>query len=64
MSRAEEREDADCVCSVGMKFTWDINDPKLPQVTDQYRTDTGPIPADELPTNTETRAEGPVHRCS
>lgn len=33
MSRAEEREDADCVCSVGMKFTWDINDPKLPQVT-------------------------------
>lgn len=32
MSRAEERADADCVCSVGMKFTWDINDPKLPQV--------------------------------
>uniref|UniRef100_UPI0037E85B1C chorion-specific transcription factor GCMb isoform X2 n=1 Tax=Semicossyphus pulcher TaxID=241346 RepID=UPI0037E85B1C len=31
MSRAEEREEADCVCSVGMKFTWDINDPKLPQ---------------------------------
>ncbi|CAF93304.1 unnamed protein product, partial [Tetraodon nigroviridis] len=25
-------EDADCVCSVGMKFAWDINDPKLPQV--------------------------------
>lgn len=32
MSRAEEREEADCVCSVGMKLTWDINDPKLPQV--------------------------------
>lgn len=31
MSRAEEREEADCVCSVGMKLTWDINDPKLPQ---------------------------------
>ncbi|KAE8279604.1 Chorion-specific transcription factor GCMb [Larimichthys crocea] len=38
MSRAEEREEADCVCSVGMKFTWDINDPKLPQVTN------GPTP--------------------
>uniref|UniRef100_A0A3Q4H5U0 Chorion-specific transcription factor GCMb-like n=1 Tax=Neolamprologus brichardi TaxID=32507 RepID=A0A3Q4H5U0_NEOBR len=24
--------EADCVCSVGMKLTWDINDPKLPQV--------------------------------
>ncbi|KAF1371506.1 hypothetical protein PFLUV_G00277490 [Perca fluviatilis] len=36
MSRAEEREDADCVCSVGMKFTWDINDPKLPQDTKQF----------------------------
>uniref|UniRef100_A0A3Q1B387 GCM domain-containing protein n=1 Tax=Amphiprion ocellaris TaxID=80972 RepID=A0A3Q1B387_AMPOC len=31
MSRAEERDEADCVCSVGMKLTWDINDPKLPQ---------------------------------
>ncbi|XP_074549966.1 chorion-specific transcription factor GCMb [Halichoeres trimaculatus] len=36
MSRAEEREESDCVCSVGMKFTWDINDPKLPQDTKQY----------------------------
>ncbi|KAM7389969.1 hypothetical protein PAMA_008243 [Pampus argenteus] len=36
MSRAEEREDPDCVCSVGMKLTWDINDPKLPQDTKQF----------------------------
>uniref|UniRef100_A0A674PM56 Glial cells missing transcription factor 2 n=1 Tax=Takifugu rubripes TaxID=31033 RepID=A0A674PM56_TAKRU len=36
MSRAEEREDSDCVCSVGMKFTWDINDPKLPQDMKQF----------------------------
>ncbi|XP_056290575.1 chorion-specific transcription factor GCMb [Pseudoliparis swirei] len=36
MSRAEEREEADCVCSVGMKVTWDINDPKLPQDTKQF----------------------------
>uniref|UniRef100_A0A3Q4H5V9 Chorion-specific transcription factor GCMb-like n=1 Tax=Neolamprologus brichardi TaxID=32507 RepID=A0A3Q4H5V9_NEOBR len=36
MSRAEEREEADCVCSVGMKLTWDINDPKLPQDTKQF----------------------------
>ncbi|CAN9506240.1 unnamed protein product [Ophioblennius macclurei] len=36
MSRAEERGDSDCVCSVGMKFTWDINDPKLPQDTKQF----------------------------
>lgn len=36
MSRSEEREDSDCVCSVGMKFTWDINDPKLPQDTKQF----------------------------
>ncbi|MEQ2179827.1 hypothetical protein GOODEAATRI_029186 [Goodea atripinnis] len=34
MSRAEQRDEADCVCSVGMKLTWDINDPKLPQVPD------------------------------
>ncbi|XP_023181849.1 chorion-specific transcription factor GCMb [Xiphophorus maculatus] len=31
MSRGEQRDEADCVCSVGMKLTWDINDPKLPQ---------------------------------
>nr|XP_020481156.1 chorion-specific transcription factor GCMb isoform X2 [Monopterus albus] len=36
MSRAEERDDVDCVCSVGMKLTWDINDPKLPQDTKQF----------------------------
>uniref|UniRef100_A0A3Q1HJC9 Glial cells missing transcription factor 2 n=1 Tax=Acanthochromis polyacanthus TaxID=80966 RepID=A0A3Q1HJC9_9TELE len=36
MSRAEERDEADCVCSVGMKLTWDINDPKLPQDTKQF----------------------------
>ncbi|XP_076014081.1 chorion-specific transcription factor GCMb isoform X2 [Genypterus blacodes] len=36
MSRAEERQEADCVCSVGMKLTWDINDPKLPQDTKQF----------------------------
>uniref|UniRef100_A0A3B4U641 Glial cells missing transcription factor 2 n=1 Tax=Seriola dumerili TaxID=41447 RepID=A0A3B4U641_SERDU len=36
MSRADEREEADCVCSVGMKLTWDINDPKLPQDTKQF----------------------------
>uniref|UniRef100_A0A8D3AHQ7 GCM domain-containing protein n=1 Tax=Scophthalmus maximus TaxID=52904 RepID=A0A8D3AHQ7_SCOMX len=36
MSRAEDREDPDCVCSVGMKLTWDINDPKLPQDTKQF----------------------------
>ncbi|XP_026148552.1 chorion-specific transcription factor GCMb isoform X2 [Mastacembelus armatus] len=36
MSRADEREDADCVCSVGMKLTWDINDPKLPQDMKQF----------------------------
>ncbi|KAM9712659.1 chorion-specific transcription factor GCMb [Menidia menidia] len=35
MSRAEDR-DADCVCSVGMKLTWDINDPKLPQDLKQF----------------------------
>ncbi|XP_029003747.1 chorion-specific transcription factor GCMb [Betta splendens] len=36
MSRAEERDEADCVCSVGMKLTWDINDPKLPQDVKQF----------------------------
>ncbi|XP_077592478.1 chorion-specific transcription factor GCMb isoform X2 [Stigmatopora nigra] len=36
MSRSEDREEADCVCSFGMKSTWDINDPKLPQDTKQF----------------------------
>ncbi|XP_038129275.1 chorion-specific transcription factor GCMb [Cyprinodon tularosa] len=36
MSRAEQRDEADCVCSVGMKLTWDINDPKLPQDLKQF----------------------------
>ncbi|KAM9827761.1 chorion-specific transcription factor GCMb [Neosynchiropus ocellatus] len=36
MSRVEEREQTDCVCSVGMKLTWDINDPKLPQDPPQF----------------------------
>ncbi|XP_034038638.1 chorion-specific transcription factor GCMb isoform X2 [Thalassophryne amazonica] len=36
MSGAEDREEADCVCSVGMKLTWDINDPKLPQDMKQF----------------------------
>ncbi|XP_061777774.1 chorion-specific transcription factor GCMb isoform X1 [Nerophis ophidion] len=36
MSRAEEREETDCVCSFGMKSTWDINDPKLPQDTKHF----------------------------
>ncbi|KAK5897673.1 hypothetical protein CgunFtcFv8_015156 [Champsocephalus gunnari] len=29
-------EDSECVCSVGMKLSWDINDPKLPQDTKQF----------------------------
>lgn len=32
MSRDEE----ECVCSVGMKLSWDINDPKLPQDLKQF----------------------------
>ncbi|XP_028825710.1 chorion-specific transcription factor GCMb [Denticeps clupeoides] len=37
MSKAAEQFDAaDCVCSVGMKLTWDINDPKLPQDLKQF----------------------------
>lgn len=28
-------EDSDYICSYGMKLTWDINDPKLPQVWDK-----------------------------
>lgn len=34
MSKASDQFDgSDCVCSFGMKLTWDINDPKLPQVS-------------------------------
>ncbi|CAH2284339.1 chorion-specific transcription factor GCMb [Pelobates cultripes] len=29
-------EESDCVCSYGMKLTWDINDPKLPQDLKQF----------------------------
>ncbi|KAM8967716.1 chorion-specific transcription factor GCMb [Pelodytes ibericus] len=29
-------EDSDCICSYGMKLTWDINDPKLPQDLKQF----------------------------
>ncbi|KAL4616867.1 chorion-specific transcription factor GCMb-like [Arapaima gigas] len=29
-------DDPDCVCSFGMKLTWDINDPRLPQDTKQF----------------------------
>ncbi|XP_066535103.1 chorion-specific transcription factor GCMb [Hoplias malabaricus] len=37
MSKAADQFDnADCVCSFGMKLTWDINDPKLPQDLKQY----------------------------
>ncbi|KAJ8279588.1 hypothetical protein COCON_G00066540 [Conger conger] len=37
MSKSSDQFDgADCVCSFGMKLTWDINDPKLPQDTKQY----------------------------
>ncbi|KAJ8010597.1 hypothetical protein DPEC_G00076720 [Dallia pectoralis] len=32
----DQFDDPDCVCSFGMKLTWDINDPKLPQDTKQY----------------------------
>ncbi|KAK5850335.1 hypothetical protein PBY51_014592 [Eleginops maclovinus] len=31
-----EDRDPECVCSVGMKLSWDINDPKLPQDTKQF----------------------------
>ncbi|TRY91056.1 hypothetical protein DNTS_035778 [Danionella cerebrum] len=37
MSKPSDQFDgSDCVCSFGMKLTWDINDPKLPQDTKQY----------------------------
>ncbi|KAE8597932.1 hypothetical protein XENTR_v10016647 [Xenopus tropicalis] len=29
-------DESDCVCSYGMKITWDINDPKLPQDLKQF----------------------------
>ncbi|KAM4705788.1 chorion-specific transcription factor GCMb [Rhinophrynus dorsalis] len=29
-------EETDCICSYGMKLTWDINDPKLPQELKQF----------------------------
>ncbi|XP_023661525.1 chorion-specific transcription factor GCMb [Paramormyrops kingsleyae] len=39
MSKSSEQfEDSDCVCSLGMKLTWDINDPRLPQDIKQYDT--------------------------
>lgn len=28
----EVGQKADCVCSYGMKLSWDINDPQMPQV--------------------------------
>ncbi|XP_033848324.3 chorion-specific transcription factor GCMb [Acipenser ruthenus] len=33
---ADQFDESDCVCSFGMKLTWDINDPKLPQDIKQY----------------------------
>ncbi|MBN3279610.1 GCM2 factor, partial [Polyodon spathula] len=33
---ADQFDESDCVCSFGMKLTWDINDPKLPQDIQQY----------------------------
>ncbi|XP_063781019.1 chorion-specific transcription factor GCMb [Pseudophryne corroboree] len=39
MSKAGDMyDDSDCVCSYGMKLTWDINDPKLPQDLKQFDT--------------------------
>ncbi|KAG5842073.1 hypothetical protein ANANG_G00173800 [Anguilla anguilla] len=35
---ADSFDDSDCVCSFGMKLTWDINDPKLPRDIKQYDT--------------------------
>lgn len=29
---AEVGQKADCVCPYGMKLSWDINDPQMPQV--------------------------------
>ncbi|KAL4623584.1 chorion-specific transcription factor GCMb-like [Arapaima gigas] len=37
MSKTSEHfEESDCVCSYGMKLTWDINDPKLPQDVERF----------------------------
>ncbi|MGH0152957.1 UNVERIFIED_CONTAM: hypothetical protein FKN15_022801 [Acipenser sinensis] len=33
---ADQFDESDCVCSFGMKLTWDINDPELPQDIQQY----------------------------
>ncbi|XP_048464721.1 chorion-specific transcription factor GCMb [Rhincodon typus] len=38
MSKGDQYQDTDCVCSYGMKITWDINDPKLPQDIKQFDT--------------------------
>ncbi|GCC30053.1 chorion-specific transcription factor GCMb [Chiloscyllium punctatum] len=38
MSKGSQYQDADCVCSYGMKMSWDINDPKLPQDIKQFDT--------------------------
>ncbi|XP_006006449.1 chorion-specific transcription factor GCMb [Latimeria chalumnae] len=35
-SSADHFDESDCVCSYGMKLTWDINDPKLPQEIKQF----------------------------
>ncbi|XP_018596614.2 chorion-specific transcription factor GCMb [Scleropages formosus] len=32
----EQLDDPDCLCSFGMKLTWDINDPRLPQEVKQF----------------------------
>ncbi|XP_028646682.1 chorion-specific transcription factor GCMb [Erpetoichthys calabaricus] len=32
----DQFDESDCVCSFGMKLTWDINDPKLPQDVKQF----------------------------
>ncbi|XP_007899052.1 chorion-specific transcription factor GCMb [Callorhinchus milii] len=36
MSKDDQYQGTDCVCSFGMKLTWDINDPKLPQDLKQF----------------------------
>lgn len=36
LKSSDQFDSSDCVCSFGMKLTWDINDPKLPQVKIQY----------------------------
>lgn len=34
---AEAGQKADCACSYGMKLSWDINDPQMPQVRETPR---------------------------